>query len=120
MFIRTRLEFLNRRGVLLSLAACSIALGTTLSAAPGDQTKISKQEAEKIALTRVPDGTIKSAELETENGKLIWSFDISRPKTANITEIQVDAKKGMIVSEQTETPNQQATESQEDKRQGGE
>ena len=119
MFIRTRLEFLNRRGVLLSLAACSLALGTTLSAAPGDQTKISKQEAEKIALTRVPDGTIKSAELETERGKLIWSFDISRPQTANITEIQVDAKKGMIVSEQTETPNQQATESKDDKKPGG-
>jgi hypothetical protein len=119
MFIRTRLELLNRRGLSLLLAACSLALGTTLSAAPGDQTKISKQEATKIALTRVPDGTIKSAELETENGKLIWSFDISRPKTANITEIQVDAKKGDIVSEQTETAGQQATESQEDKKQGG-
>ncbi len=127
MFIRTRLKFLNRRGLLLSLAACSLALGTTLSAAPGDQAKISKQEAEKIALARVPDGTIKSAELETEHGKLIWSFDIARPKTfdiarpktANITEIQVDAKKGDIVSEQTETPGQQATESQEDKKQGG-
>ena len=118
MFIRSRLNFLNGRGLLLSLAACSIGLGT-LSAAPGDHAKISKQEAEKIALTRVPDGTIKSAELETEHGKLIWSFDISRPKTSNITEIQVDAKNGLIVSEQTETPSQQATESQEDKKQGG-
>jgi hypothetical protein len=119
MFIRTRLKFLNRRGLLVSLAAYSLAVGTTLSAAPGDQAKISKQEAEKIALARVPDGTIKGAELETEHGKLIWSFDISRPKTANITEIQVDANKGDIVSEQTETPSQQSTESQEDKKQGG-
>ena len=119
MFIRMRLKFLNARGLLLLLAAGSLALGATLSAAPGDKAKISKQEAEKIALTRVPDGTIKSAELETEHGKLIWSFDISRPQTPNITEIQVDAKKGLIVSEQTETPSQQATESQEDKKQGG-
>jgi uncharacterized membrane protein YkoI len=101
------------------LAAGSLAFGSTLSAAPGDQAKISKEQAEKIALARVPDGTINSAELETEHGKLIWSFDISRPKTANITEIQVDAKKGEIVSEQTEGPSQQATESQEDKKQGG-
>ena len=119
MFIRTRLKLLNRRGLLLSLATCSFALGTTLLAAPGDQAKISKQDAAKIALARVPDGTIKSAELETEHGRLIWSFDISRPKTPNITEVQVDAKKGKIVSEQTETPSQQATESQEDKKQGG-
>ena len=118
MFIRTRLNFLNRRSLLLSLAACSLALVTPTFAAPEGHAKISKEQAEKIALGRVPDGTIKSAELETEHGKLIWSFDISRPKTANITEIQVDAKKGTIVSEQTETPSQQSTESQEDKKKG--
>src|SRR5258708_22694233 len=112
MFIRPRLKFLNRRGLLLPLATCSLALGTTLSAAPGDQAKISKQEAEKIALARVPDGTIKSAELETEHGKLLWSFDIARPRTSNLTAIQVDAQQGLIVSEQSETPSQQATESQ--------
>src|SRR5260370_17022689 len=119
MFIRTRLKFLNRRGLLLSLVAWSLALGTTVSAAPGDQAKISKQEAEKIALARVPDGTIKSAELETENGKLIWSFDIARPTTPNITDIQVDAKNGQIVSQQTQTPSHQAPQSQNNKKQGG-
>jgi len=118
MFIRTLVKQLKRQGLLLSVAAGSLAVGTTM-AAPQEHPKITKEKATKIALTRVPDGTIKSAELETEHGKLIWSFDISRPKTANITEIQVDAKKGDIVSDQTETPGQQATESQEDKKQGG-
>jgi uncharacterized membrane protein YkoI len=118
MFIRTLFKLLKRHGLLLSVAAGSLAVGTTMAAAP-EHPKITKEQATKIALTRVPDGKIKSAELETEHGKLIWSFDISRPKTANITEIQVDAKKGDIVSEQTETPGQQATESQEDKKQGG-
>lgn len=87
-------------------------------AGPQGQAKVTKEQAEKLALARVPDGTIKSAELETEHGRLIWSFDISRPKTANITEIQVDAKKGAIVSEQTETPSEQAKESQTDKKSG--
>ena len=116
MFIRTRLKFLNRRGLLLSLAACSLALGTTLSAAPGDQAKISKQEAQKIALARVPDGTIKSAELETEHGKLIWSFDIAKPDTRDINEVQVDAKTGKVVSVKTETPKDQAEEAAADKK----
>jgi Peptidase propeptide and YPEB domain len=120
MFIRSSLSLLNRCGLFLSVAACAFALeATMLGATPEARAKITKEQAEKIALTRVPDGTIKSAELETEHGKLIWSFDISRPKTASITEIQVDAKKGLIVSKQTETPSQQATESQEDKKQGG-
>ena len=114
----SRLKFLNTRWLILLLAACLFALEPTLLAGPEAHAKVSKEQAEKIALARVPDGTIKSAELETEHGKLIWSFDISRPKTANITEIQVDAKQGVIVSEQTETPSQQATESQEDKKQG--
>jgi hypothetical protein len=119
MFIRTSLRLLKRHGLLLSVAATSLAVGTTIAAAP-EHPKITKEQATKIALTRVLDGTIKSAELETEHGKLIWSFDISRPQTDDITEIQVDAKKGIIVSEQTETPNQQAAESQEGKKQGRE
>jgi uncharacterized membrane protein YkoI len=74
------------------------ALTTSTFAGRQDQGKITRAQAEKVALSRVPDGTIKSAELEIEHGRLIWSFDIFRPKTANITEIQVDAKKGTIVS----------------------
>jgi len=52
----------------------------------------------------VPAGTIQSAELEKERGKLIWSFDISKPGTKDITEVQVDARNGGIVSVQIETP----------------
>src|SRR5438093_6344410 len=37
------------------------------------QAKISKADAEKIALGKVPGGTIKEGELEKEKGKLIWS-----------------------------------------------
>src|SRR6266436_8391920 len=64
------------------------------------QAKITEAEAEKTALGKVPDGKIKAAELEKEHGKLIWSFDISMPKSRNITEVQVDAKTGKIVSTQ--------------------
>jgi uncharacterized membrane protein YkoI len=80
------------------------------------QAKITQAEAEKTALTRVPEGKIKAAELEKEHGKLIWSFDISMSKSKNITEIQVDAKTGKIVSTRVETPKDQAAEATTDKK----
>ena len=81
------------------------------------QAKITQPEAEKTALAKVPDGKIKAAELEKEHGKLIWSFDISMLKSRNITEVQVDAKTGKIVSTQVETPKDQAREAAADKKQ---
>ena len=80
------------------------------------QAKITQAEAEKTALAKVPNGKIKAAELEKEHGKLIWSFDISMPKSKNITEIQVDAKTGKIASTQVETPKDQAAEAAADKK----
>ena len=74
------------------------------------QTKVTEAQARSTALARVVHGTVKSSELEKENGKLIWSFDIATPKTQNITEVQVDAKTGKIVSTHLETPAKQAKE----------
>lgn len=72
------------------------------------QAKISKADAEKIALARV-QGTINEGELEMENGKLIYSFDILNRKSG-ITEVQVDAKTGKIVSVKKESLAQEAAE----------
>jgi hypothetical protein len=49
---------------------------------------------------------------------LIWSFDIARPGSRAITEIQVDAKTGKIVSLQTESVRDQAKEAKADKASG--
>ena len=78
--------------------------------------KISRAEAAKTALAQVPNGVIKSEELEREHGKLIWSFDVAKNDTKNITEVQVDAKSGKIVSIQVETPRNQAKEAAADKK----
>lgn len=56
-----------------------------------------------------------TCELEKEHGKLIWSFDSATPKNQNITEVQVDAKTGKIVSTHVETPAMQAKEAQSEK-----
>ena len=77
---------------------------------------VSKRQAEKVALDKVPKGVIKSEEIEREHGKLIWSFDIGTTGTKSITEVQVDAKTGKIVSVQVETPKDQAKEVAADKK----
>ncbi len=79
------------------------------------QAKITLEEASKTALEKVPGGKIKSSELEKERGKLVWSFDISMPKSKNITEVQVDANTGKVVSVEVETPEQQVKEAAADK-----
>ena len=98
-------------GLGLSVAAKAEETQAELKA----QARITKKEAAKTALAKVPNGKIKSAELEKEHGKLVWSFDISMPKTKNITEVQVDATTGKIVSSEVETPEDQAKETAADK-----
>ncbi len=80
------------------------------------QAKLSKTQAEYIALQQVPHGRIKSVEIEREKGHLVWSFDIATPGTHDITEILVDVRSGEIVSKSTETPRQQADEAAADQR----
>jgi uncharacterized membrane protein YkoI len=80
------------------------------------QANVTKAEAQKTALAKVPHGKVKAAELEREHGKLIWSFDIGMPHSKDITEVQVDAKTGKIVNVQVETPQDQAREAPADQK----
>ncbi len=79
------------------------------------QAKISMAKARKIALTKEPNGKIEDAELEKEHGKLVYSFDIRNPK-GTITEVQVNAKTGKIVSVEEEDKKAEAKEKQEEMR----
>jgi uncharacterized membrane protein YkoI len=79
------------------------------------QAKVSRADAEKTALAQVPNGTIKEAELEKENGKLIWSLDITTPGTKDITEVGVDAITGEVVSREVESANKEKKEKGKDK-----
>ena len=91
------------------------AMGTAFAAEPSHaalmpQAKVSEAQASSTALAKVPSGVVKSSELENEKGKLVWSFDISQPSAKGVTEIQVDALTGKIVSLKTETPAQERKE----------
>lgn len=74
------------------------------------EAKVSQADAQVTALAQVPNGTVKESELEKEHGKLIWSFDITTPSTTDITEVNVDAITGQVVSKDMEKPEHEAKE----------
>lgn len=102
-------------GAILMGGLAGCATDKDREAALQAQARISRSDAEKIALAKVPGGTIKGGEIEKEKGKVIWSFDIAAPGTADISEVQVDAISGEVVSVEKETPAQQAKEKKQDK-----
>ena len=100
--------------------ACSLLLaGTAVSAQatmkeekPGllAKAKITPDSARKSALARVKNGTIAEEEIEEENGKLVFSFDISVAGKTGIDEVLIDARTGALVSKSHESPRAQARE----------
>ena len=78
------------------------------------QAKVSQADARVTALAQVQNGIVKESELEKEHGKLIWSFDIATPDSKDITEVNVDAIGGTVVSTEKEKPEDEAKEAAED------
>ncbi|MEO7457740.1 MAG: PepSY domain-containing protein [Gemmatimonadaceae bacterium] len=80
------------------------------------EAKITKPAATKTALAQVPGGKVKSSELERENGKLVYSFDISSKGKSGIDEVQVDAITGAFVNKVHETPAMEKKEAAAEKK----
>lgn len=59
--------------------------------------KISSDSAAAVARAKLPKATIRSAEIEEEGGKLIFSFDMKTAGKAGIDEVNVDALTGKMV-----------------------
>lgn len=74
------------------------------------EAKISEATARVTALKEVPNGTVKSSELERENGKLIYSYDITVPGKTGIDEVNVNAMDGSVVAKQHENPKAEKKE----------
>ena len=121
---------MNAKTIIATLAAAVLATGLATNAVAAEKpgkadrkaaqqakleakAKVSRADAEKIALAKVPGGTVKECELEKEKGKLIWSFDIETPGSQDITEVQVDATTGKVIAVEKETPADQNKEKKE-------
>ena len=78
------------------------------------EAKISEADARATALKQVPNGTVKSEELEREKGKLIYSYDISVPGKTGIDEVNVNAIDGSVVGKSHESPKTEKKEAKQE------
>ena len=83
------------------------------------QAKISLATAQATALKEIPNGTVKSSELEREHGKLVYSFDITVPGKSGVEEVAVNAIDGSVVShthESAKTEQKEAAKEAKEKK----
>lgn len=85
-----------------------MVFGISVSTVNAQTKKIGMTKARAIALKQAP-GKVESGEFEKENGKYIYSFDI-RNKKGTISEVQVEAYTGKIVSVKEEGKKAEAAE----------
>lgn len=55
-----------------------------------------------VARRRVPHGVIRTAVIEEEDGLLVYSFEFAVPDVSGVTEVNVDARTGKVVSVERE------------------
>ncbi len=85
-------------------------VAATSQAALRKEAKIAEVDARKTALGAVAGGRVQSHELERENGRLIYSYDIKVAGKPGIEEVNVDAKTGEIVAHEHEGAKAEAAE----------
>jgi uncharacterized membrane protein YkoI len=66
--------------------------------------KISRSQAEKIAVARFPNAIVKDSGIQKLQGTLIWSMDLATPGTDNITQVAVDATTGAVLAVGVDKP----------------
>jgi hypothetical protein len=104
---------LNNCRSLTILTVITLTLNLTpVFASNNNQSKhhVTKKQAERIALGKVHGGTVRTAELQTANGRRFWSVYVQKPGSKNAKEVRVDETTGTILTVQTEKPEDQAEE----------
>ena len=83
------------------------------------QAKVAADAAEATAQAKFPQAKPVSAEIEEENGKLIYSFDFKTKGRSGIDEVNVDAATGAILHVEHESPRAEAKEKAADAKKTG-
>ena len=80
------------------------------------QAKVPEQAAAQTAVAHVRNGRIQAVELENENGKLIYSYELKVPGHSGVEEVNVDARTGAVVNTEHEGPGAESREAAEEAR----
>ncbi|MEP7001441.1 MAG: PepSY domain-containing protein [bacterium] len=78
------------------------------------EAKITEPAAAETALKAVPGGKIVAVELEKEDGKFIYSYDIKTAGKSGIQEVHIDAMTGALLSNAHESPADEKAEKAKD------
>jgi Peptidase propeptide and YPEB domain len=97
----------NRRFIspmkFVSLLALSLIVSfSLLQANPRESksdSKITKNEAEHIALKSHSGARVTAAKLEKVGGKSVWLIEVSGPKADRVCQVSVDAMSGRVISD---------------------
>jgi hypothetical protein len=103
--------------LLLAVSALGAQGVTVKEEKPGllKKAKVSADTAIAHAQAKLPKAKLKSAEIEEEGGKLIYSFDFETAGKSGIDEVNVDAVTGKVLAVEHETPKSEAAEAAKDK-----
>lgn len=112
----------SRRLAVLTLAFTATALAAQPSplkikeetAGLLKQAKITPEAALATASAKVPGTVLKSAEIEREDGKLLYIFSFTKSGVKGEDEVSVDALTGALHQVEHETPEDEAREAAED------
>lgn len=115
------IRIIGTSGVAIAFAG---AIAVQPASAQGKETqaqlrksaKITSAKARATALKEVPNGRVQSTELERENGKVVYSFDIKVPGKAGIEEVNIDAVTGAMVAHEHETVKMEKKEAKTEKK----
>jgi uncharacterized membrane protein YkoI len=77
--------------------------------------KVTAEVAIAAAQAKFPKGKLSSAEIEEEDGKLIFSLDFKTEGKSGIDEVAVDALTGKVLKSEHESPESEAKEAKADK-----
>jgi hypothetical protein len=80
------------------------------------QATVTPDSARAIARRTIPGATIRSAEIENEDHKLIYSFDMKLPGKSGIEEVNIDALTGAVVGREHEDARSEAAEAAHERR----
>jgi len=80
------------------------------------EAKIKEKTARATALKEVPNGKVRTSELERENGKLIYTFGIKVAGKTGIEEVNINAITGAVVTHEHETPKAEKKEAAAEKK----
>jgi hypothetical protein len=72
--------------------------------------KVTADAAVATAQEKVPKSRLSGAEIEMENGKLIYSFDFKTGGKSGSEEVTVDATTGAVLTVEHESPKAEADE----------